>query len=72
MVCLLKYVKICSTLNCICISSLGYENEMEERLYLRLIKLENMMKRESESIREELKREMEEKISKLEANPERC
>ena len=45
---------------------------MEERLYLRLIKLENMMKRESESIREELKREMEEKISKLEANPERC
>ena len=43
---------------------------MEERLYLRLIKLENMMKRESESIREELKREMEEKISKLEINPE--
>ena len=45
---------------------------MQETLYFRLIKLERMMKRESESIREELKREMEEKISKLEANPERC
>ena len=45
---------------------------MQEKLYLRLIKLENMMKRESESIREELKHEMEEKISKLEANPKRC
>ena len=58
---------ICTTLDCFCISSSGYENEMQEKLYLRLIKLENMMKRESES-RDELKRQMEEKISKLKAN----
>ena len=43
---------------------------MQERLYFRLIKLENMMKRESES-RDEMMRQMEEKISKLEANSDR-
>ena len=62
---------LCSTtLNCICISPTGYENEMQEKLYFRLIKLEKMTKRESES-RDELMRQMEEKISKLEANSDR-
>ena len=39
---------------------------MQEKLYLKLIKMEKMMKREFET-RDELMRKMEEEISKLKA-----
>ena len=56
------------TLNCF--SPSGYEDKMQETLYFRLIKLERTMKREFKT-RDELMRQMEEKISKSESNSER-